>query len=95
MSIATQERLFPLAIDESKLGSNQRGVLARIDRYGSIRLREAGRIVYINRGRNPNRIGSEWIESAGWRVLLSLSRRGLVRRRRGGLWVRKQRSAEA
>jgi hypothetical protein len=78
VSAVAQQRLFPLAFDESKLGPNQRDVLARIDRWGYVRPREAGRIVYLNRGIDPNRIGVAWLESAGWRVLISLRRRGLV-----------------
>jgi hypothetical protein len=90
VSSVVQERLFPLRVDETKLGSNQQDVLARIDRYGSVRVREAGRIVYINRGvRDPSRLPKEWLAAAGFRVLISLRRRGLVRCSRDGLWLRK------
>lgn len=90
MSAVAQERLFPLRVDESKLGSNQRDVLARIDRYGGVRVREAGRIVYINRGvRDPGRLPKDWLTAAGFRVLISLRRRGLVQSHRHGVWTRK------
>lgn len=93
MTTASQERLFPLAVDESKLGPNQRDVLARIDRYGEISARAAGRIVYRNRGQNPDRIDKAWLTSAGFRVLISLRERGLLTSDRGrtGLWRRRRR----
>lgn len=79
MSVATQERLFEPAFDETRLGHNQRAVLAWIDRWGSISVRAAGRIVYRQRGhRDPDRVPAERVESAGWRVLLILKRHGLI-----------------
>ena len=73
-----------------RLGANQQAVLARIDRYGWVRVREAGRIVCINRGHSdPGRVPREWLEGAGLRVLISLRRHGLVRSRRDGVWIRK------
>lgn len=84
----SQQRLFPLAVDESKLGPNQRDVLKRIDRHGSIGVRHAGRVVYANRGRNPDRIEKDFLRSAGFRVLISLKQRGLVRSRPDGYWIR-------
>lgn len=94
MRAATQERLFPLAVDESKLGPNQRDVLVWIDRWGEISPRVAGRIVYRNRGQNPDRIDKEWLAAAGFRVLISLKERGLVTSDWGptGLWRRRRRS---
>lgn len=94
MTVAAQPTLFKLPappVDESKLGPNQQDVLARIDRFGSIGLRAAGRVVYRNRDRDPDRIDKAWLESAGWRVLISLRQRGLVRRRPDGLWIRRRR----
>lgn len=70
-----------------RLGPNQAAVLARLQRYGSVRVREAGRIVYLNRGHtDPGRVPADWIETAGLRVLVSLRRRGLVRSSRDGRW---------
>lgn len=64
-------------------------MLAWIDRWGEISVRQAGRIVYRNRGQNPDRVGVDWKETAGLRVLVSLRRRGLVlERRRDGHWQR-------
>lgn len=93
MTVAAQQRLFPLAVDESKLGSNQRDVLAWIDRWGSISPRVAGRIVYRNRRQNPDRIDKDWLAAAGFRVLISLRERGLLTSERGraGLWRRRKR----
>lgn len=88
MTTAVQQRLFPVAVKETTLGTNQRDVLARIDKYGAIGVRHAGRIVYANRGRNPDLIDKDWLRSAGFRVLLSLKRRGLVRSRPDGRWCR-------
>lgn len=83
-------RAAPARPKPPRLGVNQHAVLARIDRYGWVRVREAGRIVYLNRGhRDPGRVPKEWLESAGLRVLISLRRRGLVRSRRDGVWIRK------
>jgi hypothetical protein len=92
---ATQDRLFPLALDESKLGANQRDVLAWIDRWGSISVRVAGRVVYRNRGQDPDRIDKEWLRAEGLRVLISLRQRGLLRSERGptGLWRRRKQKA--
>lgn len=77
-----------------RLGTNQQAVLARIDRYGCVRVREAGRIVFLNRGhRDPTRVPREYLESAGLRVLISLRKHGLVRSRRDGVWMRQKRAA--
>ncbi len=97
MTRATQERLFPLAVDESKLGPNQRDVLARIDLYGEISVRAAGRIVYRNRRQNPDRIDKAWLEAAGFSVLISLKNRGLLTSDfgRAGLWRRRRRRCDA
>ena len=90
MTAGVQQRLFPVARPAAPLGPNQRDVLARIDRFGSIGVREAGRIVYSNRGRNPDRIEKDFLRSAGFRVLISLRDRGLVRCPWGETrWVRK------
>jgi hypothetical protein len=91
MTPATQQQLFPLALDESKLGPNQQDVLAWIDRWGSISVREAGRIVYRNRRQNPDRIDKAWLEAAGFRVLISLRERDLLTSEwgRAGLWRRR------
>jgi hypothetical protein len=71
-----------------RLGPNQQAVLARLEQYGRLRAREAGRIVYRNRGHHdPGRVPSDWLESAGLRVLISLRRQGLVRSRRDGFWT--------
>jgi len=95
VSNPAQQRLFPLRVDESKLGSNQRAVLARLERYGRIRVREAGRIVYLNRGHHdPGRVPADWLESAGLRVLISLRRKGLARSRRDGCWTTRTRLVE-
>lgn len=78
--LATQPKPVPL-------GPNQRAVLRRLERCGKVRVREAGRIVYINRGhRDPGRVPADWLESAGLRVLISLRRHGLVRHR-NGIWT--------
>jgi hypothetical protein len=97
LTVAAQERLFPLEVDESKLGSNQRDVLAWIDRWGSISPRVAGRIVYRNRRQDPNRIDGDWLTAAGFRVLISLRDRGLLTSEWGrtGLWRRRRREGIA
>jgi hypothetical protein len=85
-----QQQLFPLRVDESKLGPNQQAVLTHIDRWGTIAVRGAGRIVYHNRGvRDPGRVPKEWLTAAGFRVLISLRQRGLICSRRDGQWIRK------
>lgn len=77
-----------------RLGPNQQAVLARLEQYGRIRAREAGRIVYRNRGHHdPGRVHSDWLESAGLRVLISLRRKGLVRSRQDGHWILRPRAA--
>lgn len=93
MTTKTQDRLFPLALDESKLGSNQRAVLAWIDRWGSVSARVAGRVVYRTRGQDPERIDKDWLRAEGLRVLISLRDRGLVTSGRGRLasWRRRKR----
>lgn len=71
-----------------RLGPNQRAVLERLERYGVVRVREAGRIVYRNRGHHdPSRVPTDWLEAAGFRVLISLRRKGLVRSRPDGCWT--------
>ena len=66
-----------------RLGPNQRAVLERALRYGNIRVREAGRIIYIRRGwTDPGRVGSDWLDRAGLHVLISLRKLGLLRCRR-------------
>ena len=83
-------------IDESRLGANQRAVLAAIDRFGYTRVRWAGRLVYLNRGYgDPGRVPKDWIDSAGIRVLASLKKRGLVVARRDGRWIRPRKVAAA
>jgi hypothetical protein len=90
LGLREQERLFAVPLDESKLGPNQQDVLSWIDRWGWVSVRAAGRIVYRNRGyRDPDRIPEDRVESAGWRVLLSLKRRGLIVSRRQHRWCRK------
>jgi hypothetical protein len=91
VTFATQQRLFPQPIDESKLGPNQQEVLARIDRFGGIGVRAAGRIVFANRGANPDRVPKEWLSREGWRVLISLKDRGLLTYDRRGVWTRRKR----
>jgi hypothetical protein len=66
-----------------RLGPNQRAVLTRALRHGNVRVREAGRIVYLRRGwTDPSRASSDFLDHAGLRVLISLRRLGLVRCRR-------------
>jgi hypothetical protein len=92
VSVQLQERLFAAPArprPPAPLGPNQRDVLARIDLHGWVGLREAGRIVYANRGRNPERIHKDHLEQAGWRVLISLRKRGLIRSSRYGRWARR------
>jgi hypothetical protein len=77
----------------ARLGPNQQAVLRRLERCGKIRVREAGRIVYINRGhRDPGRVPADWLESAGLRVLISLRRKGLARSRPDGCWTIRRRA---
>ena len=100
MTVAAQPKLFMLPFDEAKLGRNQRAVLARIDSYGWVSAREAGRIVYLQRGINPDVAPKAWLLSAGLDVLKSLQRRLLVKRRwrRNGktsVWVRDPRRGRA
>jgi hypothetical protein len=91
---AAQRPLFklpPPTVDESKLGPNQRAVLERIDRFGDVGTREAGRIVYRRRGWNPDRIDKEWLARTGLSVLVSLRSRGLVFcRKADSRWLRRQ-----
>jgi hypothetical protein len=93
----TQLPLFRIAAQRQpakpvRLGPNQQAVLARLERYGTVRVREAGRIVYLNRGhRDPGRVPADWLEGAGLRVLISLRRKGLVRSRRDGVWTIRKR----
>ena len=92
----TQLPLFqtPAQPKPIRLGPNQRAVLARLERYGAVRVREAGRIVYRNRGhRDPGRVPSDWLESAGLRVLISLRRKGLARSRPDGCWTPRRKAA--
>lgn len=95
----TQLPIFKMAAQPKppappRLGANQLAVLRRLERYGNVRVREAGRIVYRNRGHlDPGRIPADWIEAAGLRVLVSLRRRGLVRSRKDGVWVLRRRPA--
>jgi hypothetical protein len=88
MTAATQQSLFVADVDESALSENERAVLRRLDRYGKIATGEAGRIIYRNRGQNPNLVKSEWLRSAGYELLNRLRGRGLVKRRRDRLWGR-------
>ena len=86
----TQLPLFKVAAipRPPRLGPNQQAVLARLEKYGHLRAREAGRIVYRNRGHHdPSRVPADWLESAGLRVLISLRRKGLVRGDRDGRWT--------
>lgn len=63
-----------------RLGKNQRAVFDRALRHGNVRVREAGRIVYIRRGwQDPSRAGNDWLDRAGLRVILSLRKLGLLR----------------
>lgn len=81
-------RAQPRKPAQPRLGRNQRAVLARLERYGAVRVREVGRIVYLNRGhRDPGRVPTDRVEAAGLRVLVSLRRRGLVRSHRDGRWT--------
>jgi hypothetical protein len=72
-----------------RLGPNQLAVLERVKRHGDVRVREAGRIVYIRRGwRDPSRAGADWLDRAGISVLASLRRLGLLSQsRRDGRWI--------
>lgn len=94
----TQLAIFKMAAQPRppappRLGRNQQAVLARLERCGKVRVREAGRIVYINRGhRDPGRVPADWLETAGLRVLISLRKRGLVRSRPDGLWTLRKRA---
>jgi hypothetical protein len=76
-------------VDEASVGRNQLTVLAWIDRFGYTYVREAGRLVYRNRGYDPDRVSADRLTEAGIGVLASLRRRGLVARGRGGRWARK------
>jgi hypothetical protein len=90
----SQLALFKLAAQPKpvRLGPNQQAVLNRLERYGTVRVREAGRIVYRNRGHHdPGRVPADWLETAGLRVLISLRRKGLARSRHDGCWtIRRQ-----
>lgn len=73
VTIAAQPKLFALPFDESKLGRNQRAVLERIDRYGWVSAREAGRIVYLQRRRLVKR---RWRRDGKTSVWIRDPRRG-------------------
>jgi hypothetical protein len=86
--VSVQPRLFHVDVDEARLGPVEREILARVDRYGWVGEREAGRIVYLGRGHNPDRTPKDWLARAGFQALAGLRADGLLERGRHGRWAR-------
>lgn len=86
----TQLPLFTTPTDVRRLSDLERTVLEAVEKVGPLTAREAGRIAFRMRGRDPRVSDRAWMASAGGRVLRQLERHGWLRRTPSNRWARKQ-----